>query len=93
VRVVLDVNVLISARLEPRGPWAALLRAFTEERLELIVSPKLLADPDDDYLVALARAGGADYLVTGDQHLTGLQDPRSPVLTPRELFDRLETHE
>jgi putative PIN family toxin of toxin-antitoxin system len=27
-------------------------------------------DPKDDYLVALARVSGADYLVSGDPHLT-----------------------
>lgn len=46
-------------------------------------------DPKDDYLVALARAAGADVLVSGDRHLTELEDPRPPVLTPREFLDRL----
>jgi len=44
---VLDSNVLISARLEPRGPWASLLRAWTEEKFELIVSPQLLDELAD----------------------------------------------
>lgn len=43
-------------------------------------------DPDDDYLIALARAGGADYLVSGDRHLTELPDPDPPVLTPRQFL-------
>jgi uncharacterized protein len=34
--------------------------------------PGLSPDPDDDYLITLARAGGADYLVSGDHHLTDL---------------------
>jgi predicted nucleic acid-binding protein len=42
-----------------------------------------------DYLVALARAVAADFLVSGDHHLTGLVDPVPPVLTPREFRDRL----
>jgi putative PIN family toxin of toxin-antitoxin system len=29
-------------------------------------------DPKDDYLVALAREAGAEYLVSGDPHLTSL---------------------
>jgi putative PIN family toxin of toxin-antitoxin system len=49
----------------------------------------LTADPGDDYLVALARAAGADFLVSGDRHLTGLVDPVPPVLTPRQFRDRL----
>ena len=53
--------------------------------------PGLTPDPKDDYLVALARATGADYLISGDQHLTQLADPRPPVLTPRALLDQLKT--
>jgi PIN domain len=44
--------------------------------------PGVTPDPDDDYVVALARAAGADYLVSGDRHLTDLSDPDPPVLTP-----------
>ena len=51
--------------------------------------PGLSPDPDDDYLITLARAAGADYLVSGDHHLTGLANPTPPVLTPREFRDRL----
>jgi putative PIN family toxin of toxin-antitoxin system len=134
VRVVLDSNVLISALLEPRGPSAKLLRAWTEGKFELVVSPQLLdeladvlgrerlrrwlteeeasvfvaslrrdatvvddspvepgitPDPDDDYVVALARAADVDYLVSGDRHLTELIDPDPPVLTPRAFLGRL----
>ena len=47
-------------------------------------------DPGDDYLVALARDVRARYLVSGDRHLTELEHPEPPVLTPRDLIDRLE---
>lgn len=50
-------------------------------------------DPDDDYLVTLARAVQARVLVSGDSDLTEIADPRPPVLTPRELIatlDRIE---
>jgi len=46
-------------------------------------------DPDDDYLIALARAAHADYLISGDRHLLGLADPAPPVLTPRRFLDLL----
>lgn len=46
-------------------------------------------DPQDDYLIALARAGGAAVLVSGDKDLTSLELPDLPVLTPRALLDRL----
>jgi len=47
-------------------------------------------DPDDDYLVALAREAGVDYLVSGDDHLVRLPSPRPPVVTPAQLVDRLD---
>jgi putative PIN family toxin of toxin-antitoxin system len=51
--------------------------------------PGLTPDPGHDYLVSLARAAGADYLVSGDAHLTGLIDPVPHVLTPRAFLDLL----
>jgi putative PIN family toxin of toxin-antitoxin system len=51
--------------------------------------PGLTPDPGDDYLVALARAAEADFLISGDAHLLTLVDPRPPVRTPREFEDLL----
>jgi uncharacterized protein len=51
--------------------------------------PGLTPDPGDDYLVLLARAAHADYLVSGDRHLLDLADPEPPVLTPREFVELL----
>lgn len=50
-------------------------------------------DPKDDYLVALARASSADYLVSGDPHLAGtsLGEGTVPVLTPRQFSELLES--
>lgn len=134
MRVLLDSNVLISARLRPLGPSGLVLRAWTEGAFELIVSPRLLEelngvlrrerfrrwitpdevdafvagigidaivlddppaeagltpDPDDDFLVALARSAAVDYLVSGDGHLLELIDPRPPVLSPRAVLELL----
>jgi hypothetical protein len=47
-------------------------------------------DPDDDYLVALAREAGVDYLVSGDDHLLRLPSPRPPVVTPAQLVAKLD---
>jgi putative PIN family toxin of toxin-antitoxin system len=47
VRVVFDSNVLISARLEPRGPSASLLGAWIEQNIDMIVSPQLLDELQD----------------------------------------------
>lgn len=42
------------------------------------------ADPDDDYLIALAY-GQSAILVSGDRHLLDLAD-RAPILSPADLF-------
>jgi putative PIN family toxin of toxin-antitoxin system len=44
VRAVLDVNVLISAILSPRGSPARLLVAWRAGAFDLVVSPALLAE-------------------------------------------------
>jgi putative PIN family toxin of toxin-antitoxin system len=133
-RVVIDSNVLISARLSPRGSPGRMLAAWLDGRFELIVSPALLAelggvlerpkfrrwltveearafvqmlhvsatvlndppqqhhdlrDPDDSYLVTLARSAKADYLISGDGDLTSLQSPQPPVMKPADFLAEL----
>lgn len=53
------------------------------------VVPRITPDPKDDYLVALARCARADFLVSGDPHLTRLEVPRPPVLSPRAFLELL----
>ena len=52
--------------------------------------PGITPDAKDDYLVALARAVEADYLISGDAHLTELIDSQPPVLTPRTFLELLD---
>jgi putative PIN family toxin of toxin-antitoxin system len=70
----------------------ALLRSLREEAL-VASDPSepfrvRTADPDDDYLLALAAQENA-VLVSGDAHLLA-EATRAPVVTPRELLDRLD---
>ena len=44
MRAVLDVNVLVSAAISPRGAPAHLLEAWRDGAFELVVSPLLLAE-------------------------------------------------
>jgi uncharacterized protein len=71
---------------------ADLIAGLADDAL-VVEDPPALAelspDPDDDYLIALARAASADYLVSGDRHLLDLADPNPPVLTPREFLELL----
>lgn len=53
--------------------------------------PPRSPDPDDDYLLALAEQERA-VLVTGDQHLLGLQD-QFPIVMPRAFLDELRAAE
>ncbi len=52
-------------------------------------------DPDDDYLVALAVASGASYLVSGDRHLLDVETSAAgaistPIFAPREFLEQLQ---
>lgn len=51
------------------------------------IQPGLTPDPGNDYLVALAQSVRAQFLISGDAHLTGLTSPFPPVLTPRAFLD------
>lgn len=54
-------------------------------------SPQPLGiDPDDEYLIDLARAGLVDALVSGDEHLLSLRGS-VPAMSPREFLESLES--
>ena len=46
-------------------------------------------DPDDDYLIALARAAHADLIVSGDNDLLQWPEQQPPVVTPAAFEDLL----
>ena len=55
-----------------------------------VISPVILADPDDDIVLATAVACGADLIVSGDAHLLGIGEFQGiPVLTPSAAVSRL----
>lgn len=45
--------------------------------------PKMVRDSDDDYLIALAVAGNADLIITGDHDVLAIAD-----LTPFRILSR-----
>jgi uncharacterized protein len=48
-------------------------------------------DPDDDYLLALAQAGHAQFLITGDKPLLALKRHKSThIVTPAALLALLQ---
>ncbi len=53
--------------------------------------PRVTRDPKDDYLIAYALVGRADYLVTGDKDLLVLEQVDDlRILTPRAFLTLLE---
>ena len=56
----------------PRG----LLRTDGAPANEPVVVPGVTSDPDDDYLVALARENNADGIVSGIPHLHNASERR-----------------
>ena len=47
--------------------------AIQGEMVRIPTIKEVCRDPDDDHLLALCKAGGADYLVTGDKGLLVLK--------------------
>jgi putative PIN family toxin of toxin-antitoxin system len=47
-------------------------------------------DPDDDYLVALARAAGAHAIVSGDRQLVEFRGLSPRIVTPAQFLRRLQ---
>jgi putative PIN family toxin of toxin-antitoxin system len=69
------------------------LIADLRQRAILVDEPQhvrpVTRDPDDDYLVGLARSTAADALVSGDRDLTDLTLGDVRLLTPRAFLDQL----
>ncbi len=49
-----------------------------------------IRDPGDDYLVALAREQGVDWIVTGDKDLLEWEAQTPPAITPAAFDSMLE---
>ena len=82
----------LAARIRPHraGHLINLLRRVAEEVGPL---PKVerSPDPSDDFLLAMAEAGGADYLVTGDHSglLTLVRHAGTRIVSVREFAELL----
>ncbi len=54
-----------------------------------VMAAGVTADPDDDYLIALARAHDAQAVVSGDRHLLDATDVGVGVWSPRAAVGHL----
>jgi uncharacterized protein len=72
---------------------AAGLRDFSLFRQDLPSGP-IAPDPKDSYLLALAEASEAEYLVTGDKELQSLKHHKSTrITTPAAIIELLNKAE
>jgi uncharacterized protein len=71
---------------EEADAFVALLRETAEMARDVRASPRLSRDPDDDYLISLARSSAA-MLVSGDRDLLDLKG--APVASPRSFMSKL----
>ncbi len=72
--------------------YAAWIREGSDFVQEALVQVEISLDPDDDYLLALAFAPGADFLVSQDRrHLLDQSYSGGPfrVVHPREFVEEL----
>lgn len=82
----------LNSRIQPDefARIAAILHRIGETipRIESPI-PVVTRDPKDDYLLAYAVVGEADYLITGDNDLLVLQQVVGvTICTPREFVDQ-----
>ena len=83
-----------AAQLAEQGVDAADLfegyAALVQFVFPAVIGPVILADPDDDIVLATAVAGDAGAIVSGDAHLLGIGEFRGiPIVTPAAAVSRL----
>lgn len=69
--------------------FVEVLRLTASLEADPSVIERVSRDPDDDYLIALARSSPAHVLVSGDADLTSLAGSNPPVVQPRRFLATL----
>jgi len=75
--------------LESAELYVTTLATAVDVQPDPLPGPALTRDPDDDYVIHLARAHATDLIVSGDADLLEWQEQRPPVITPVEFEARL----
>jgi putative PIN family toxin of toxin-antitoxin system len=56
------------------------------------IAPTILADPDDDHVLACALAAKAELIVSGDRHLLALREYQGiPILPAADALQRVDS--
>ena len=64
--------------------FSSMLEAIATMLPDPVAPPPVLRDPNDDFLVALARIADAEAIVTGDRDLLDHEGLQPPARTPRD---------
>ena len=81
-------------------PSAEAIETYVEERLVrlgTVITPQQIEntipnDPPDNLVLACAVEGGADFLVSGNDHLLGLREHRGvQIVTPARFLEILDS--
>jgi putative PIN family toxin of toxin-antitoxin system len=74
---------------EARLAFEAMIASLALQLADPVSPPPILRDPDDDYLVALAREAQAAAVVTGDHDLLDHDGLEPPAVSARRACDML----
>lgn len=66
------------------------IRTTADVRDDPTAGPPLTRDPDDDFVIYLAREHNADVIVSGDSDLLEWSEPVPPVVTPAHFESMLD---
>jgi uncharacterized protein len=88
-------EVLARPKKAGRPRWGSAQIGAYARRLRLAVTevppeepekiPSYTRDPEDDPYIRAAILVGAAYMVSGDDHVLGMEDPPVPVLNPAQF--------
>jgi len=79
---------------ETRVRFVALITALSEIVNLPDEVPRICRDPDDDWVIACAVAGEADFIVSGDRDLLDLRQVGDvPIISARQFLARLQEEE
>mgnify|MGYP006310416445 CR=1 FL=1 len=93
--VAIDTNVLVSGTVF-RGIPGKIIDAAIDRTFTLALSPTkrhsiIANDPDDNAVIDCAVEATADYIVSGDAHLTELAQVKGiPVVTPAQFVEQFK---
>lgn len=97
-RVLRELRATLRARIKLPAKSADEIETLLREQV-VVRTPVThldlgISDPDDEWIVAEAVAGGADVLVTGDAAVLKLgKRAPLPIVSPRGLWDMLRGDE